>query len=50
MQQETTRPDCCFILKKDSAMIKPICKLTKKEIRDTNNIEKMYREGQFVDW
>ena len=49
MQQETTRPDCCFILK-DSAMIKPICKLTKKEIRDTNNIEKMYREGQFVDW
>ena len=49
MRKEVTRPDCCFIIK-DSSKISPICKLTNKEIRDSNNIEKMYRDGEFIYW
>ena len=49
MRKEVTRPDCCFIIN-NSSKISPICKLTKKEIRDSNNIEKMYRDGEFIYW
>lgn len=49
MRKEVTRPDCCFIIN-DSSKISPICKLTNKEIRETNNIEKMYRDGEFIYW
>ncbi len=48
MDNEMTRPDCCFIL--DKGLIKPLCSLTKKEIRKTNNLEKMYRDKQFTDF
>ncbi len=49
MRKEVTRPDCCFIIN-NSNKIAPICKLTKKEIRESNNLEKMYRDGEFVSW
>lgn len=46
MDNEMTRPDCCFLL--SDGLIKPLGSLTKKEIRKTNNLEKMYRDGQFT--
>ena len=49
MRKEVTRPDCCYIIN-NSEKIKPICKLTKKEIRDYSDLEKMYRNGEFIDW
>ncbi len=49
MRKEVTRPDCCFIINNNSK-VSPICKLTKKEIRESNNLEKMYREGEFVEF
>jgi len=50
INQEVTRPDCCYIIK-DSQKIKPLCKLTKSEIRENKNIEHLYREGEFfIDW
>lgn len=48
MDNEMTRPDCCFIL--NDGEIRPLSSLTKKEIRKTNNLEKMYRDGQFTDF
>lgn len=49
MRQEITRPDCCFIIN-NSEKIEPLCKLTKSEIRESNNLEKMYRDGKFIYW
>lgn len=48
MDNETTRPDCCFLMK--DRKIAPIYSLTKKEIRESNNLEKMYKDGQFTNW
>jgi len=45
MNNDITRPDCCFIL--DNNEIKPLCKLTNKEIRRKNNLQKMYIDGEF---
>ena len=49
MSDRVTRPDCCYIIK-DRQKISPLCKLTKGELRKANNLEKMYREGKFVDF
>lgn len=46
MNKELTRPDCCFLIK-DNASITSIS--SKKEIRENNNIEKMYRDKEFQD-
>jgi hypothetical protein len=49
MDWEYTRPDCCYIIS-DNSIIKPICGLAGKEIRENNNIEIMYKKNQFNDW
>ncbi len=48
MNNLTTRPDCCFIL--DNNKIKSLCQLTKKEIREKNNLQKMYIDGEFSNY
>lgn len=48
MQNALTRPDCCFIIF-DNNEVKPLCDCTEKEIREAHNLEKMYRNGAFVD-
>jgi hypothetical protein len=45
MNNEITRPDCCFIL--DNNEIKALYQMTKKEIRQKNNLQKMYIDGEF---
>ena len=47
MNNEITRPDSCFIMTKNS--IKVLADCTDKEIREAHNIEKMYRNGAFVN-
>lgn len=47
MSNKLSRPDCTFILTKDSIKSLPSC--TDKELREAHNIEKLYREGAFVD-
>jgi AAA15 family ATPase/GTPase len=49
MDWEYTRPDCCYIISDNSA-VKPICGLASKEIRESNNIEVMYKKNQFNGW
>ena len=45
MQNELTRPDCCYIMTKQH--IVPLNKATDKEIRQAHNLEKMYTHGAF---
>jgi len=45
MSNELLRPDCYFIM--DDNQIKPLTKLTDRELREGHNIEKMYRAGAF---
>lgn len=40
-----TRPDCCYV--HDGISIKPVYKLSKREFRKGDNLEKMYRENDF---
>lgn len=46
MKHEIIRPDCCFIIE-DCKTISPLCNLTKKELREQHNFEKMYRDDLF---
>lgn len=48
MNNDITRPDCCYIL--DNNEIKPLYKLTNKEIRKKNNLSKMYLDGEFSNY
>jgi len=45
MKNSIIRPDCCFIL--SSGKITSLAYLTDKEIQETHNLEKMYRNGAF---
>lgn len=45
MNNDITRPDCCFLLEDNS--IKALYQLTNKEIRKKNNLQKMYIDGEF---
>lgn len=45
MDNELTRPDCCFLVKKNE--IKALDKCTDKEIRKEHNLEAMYKNGVF---
>ncbi len=45
MQNRLTRPDCCYIISKDS--ISNLHNLTNKEIREAHNLEKMYLNKAF---
>lgn len=46
MQNEFTRPDCCFLMSKDVIKSLPDC--TDREIRQAHNLEKMYINGAFA--
>lgn len=45
LSTDETRPDCAYILDKDGVI--NLSNRTNKELRKSNNIEKMYREGEF---
>lgn len=45
MQNELTRPDCCFIMTDNK--ITSLVNSTEKEIREAHNLEKMYINGAF---
>jgi len=45
MQNQLTRPDCCFIMTKNR--ITSLFNSTEKEIREAHNLEKMYINGAF---
>lgn len=47
MSNKLTRPDCTFIINSNS--IKSLSSCTEKELREAHNIEKLYREGAFID-
>ena len=54
MNNELTRPDCCFLLsdEEDGAggsriQIKSLANSTEREVRRVHNLEKMYRNGVF---
>lgn len=47
MSNNILRPDCYFVLDKNT--MKPLHKLTDREIRKAHNLEKMYRSGAFDD-
>lgn len=46
MTNDLLRPDCYFII--NGNQIKPLNQCTDKEIREGNNIEKMYRGNAFA--
>ena len=46
MQNEFTRPDCCFLMSESGIKNLPAC--TDREIRQAHNLEKMYINGVFV--
>lgn len=46
MQNEITRPDCCYIMGPGKVRCLPEC--TDREIREAHNLEKMYQNGVFV--
>jgi len=45
LNTDLTRPDCAFII--DKTGVRNLSGRTEKELRKCNNIEKMYREGDF---
>jgi AAA15 family ATPase/GTPase len=46
MQNEFTRPDCCFLMSKSAIKSLPDC--TDREIRQAHNLEKMYVNDAFT--
>ena len=45
MQNQLTRPDCCFIMTENK--ISSLFNATDKELREAHNLEKMYINGAF---
>lgn len=49
MSNRLMRPDCLFILSEQGTLT-PLCKATKRELREGHNLEKMYISGEFEDY
>lgn len=47
LSNKLSRPDCSFVV--DGQKIKSLPHYTEKELREAHNIEKLYREGEFLD-
>lgn len=47
MSCDVSRPDCIFVLQRDSMVAKPIWTLTDKELRFAHNLQRMWRGGMF---
>lgn len=45
MNNQITRPDCCYLISDNKIL--PLSKLTNKEIRERNNLQNMYVNGEF---
>ena len=45
LHTKCTRPDCAFVIEDNG--IKNLSSLTKKELREAHNIEKLYRANEF---
>ncbi len=45
MNNQITRPDCCYLISDNKIL--PLYKLSKKEIRERNNLQNMYVNGEF---
>ena len=48
MTNDLLRPDCYFVMTDE--LIKPLCNLTSKELRQAHNLEKMYKAGVFQEY
>ena len=48
LKTKYVRPDCCFLLD-ESAQLKSLADRTQREIRQGNNLEKLYISGEFND-
>lgn len=47
MSNQLLRPDCYMVL--SSNKLTPLFKCTEKELREGHNLEKMYRQGEFLE-
>ena len=55
MNNDLTRPDCCYVMSYEGGdagpgspiRIKSLAEATPREIRQVHNLEKMYRNGVF---
>ena len=47
MRNDLTRPDCCFVMTRNR--ITPLCKATKRVLREGHNLEKLYINGAFTE-
>ncbi len=46
MTNRLMRPDCLFILSREGRLT-PLCRATRRELREGHNLEKMYISGEF---
>lgn len=47
MRNDLTRPDCCFIMTENG--VTPLCKATRRILREGHNLEKLYVNNAFTE-